>query len=156
MKKYKLLLYLAIFIIFIAISFAVEIGDTITQSQFDNVNFSNRNFNITFNNIKFNLNDFSIITSFKYTTLSLHNETDENGNLWEVQRKHFRVKYSLRDYKACRKDETKTYCVNESVYHIVKGVKAYKRREIDYLNSQKSVASELSEEDFTFPYGDLN
>jgi len=149
----KKLLTILIGLILISGAIALNIGESFTQTQYNNTNFDNIDFNMNITN-SYIEND-RLFIEFEYNTFE--KQLDENGidtNNFEVITKTERIPYYLGYYRDCRKLNSVEECNNKIIDFVYYKAEAFRTQEKVKLESQKTkeAVNELLDFDFKTLY----
>ena len=144
-------------ILLFLISFAlgVEVGTIISNAQFNAIDFSTRDLEISI--IDKDKTSDSLILSINYKTLEKRSETND----WIVIQNNANFAFPLEAYAECRQqveNNSISECKLEIKKNLIMQVKSLRKNERDYLTSQQVIpfSDEISVDDLTIRDEELN
>ncbi len=144
----KKMLGVIVLLLFSGITMGYTIGQVITQTQFDNQDFTTAN-------LGYSLDDKTRTSKYiqldvGYTTLEKELDVNDmqTGN-WVVTRKTKDVRYYLEDYVNCREDANKSVCVTQAKQEIKNELIAFRKLvRKDLTQQQTNYGNEITKNDF--------
>lgn len=139
-------------VFFAGVVLGVPIGTIISQEQYDNIDFSTRNLDITIDSKE--KTEGAIQVNISYTTL----EKIETGD-WNVVRHYDTLSFDLENYYNCRLNgSTKTECISNAKTILIYQAKVLKTNIKTALeeNKTKDYLNEITANDITISNEELN
>jgi len=151
--KQKIGLIAFALIAFVTVGTAYQIGQTISQTVFDNQDFLSAPLNIEVTRKE--RIDNTIFVYFAYDSL----DYNAAGDLWTVVRNETRTPYHIDKYIACRMaGNLKAECVATARAEVKADIIHFRQNIREWLETQKSkeFAEEITIDDIDIPTGELN
>jgi len=130
MKKIFVIAIIAL-LIGIASATSYTIGSSITQAQYNQIDFEKENFNPL--QTKLTKTDTDLIFQVAYQTY-----TKQQDGTWRIETTQTTLPYSIERYSTCRRSgKTISVCTQEIIDNVAQQWQYYDQDHRDYLDSQK-------------------
>lgn len=146
----KKIFSILIIIFFLGFVLGETIDTFITQSQFDAIDFTNRQFNLKISQ--------SYQTKDKLNILIDFDDFEKNYNGWVLIKRSVPFFIPFEKYYNCRLSNNQEFCLRDSKKFLLEQVKDFKNNKRDYLknNQTRNFINELTIENLGIVENELN